>query len=134
MTIIVAVTVLWILYLRTIGHSEYTVPVLLTGPKFHSKIPSFSEVCVHGGDSSTSWIWGQRVVLDMVLGMVLDTKNSILESWQRPRFLILFTMTLYYKMRQLLHYKMQQSLFLLRNASLHCTGIKSAHGVCFQRL
>lgn len=61
MTIIVAVTVLWILYLRTIGHSEYTVPVLLTGPKFHSKIPSFSEVCVHGGDSSTSWIWGQRV-------------------------------------------------------------------------
>ena len=61
MTIIVAVTVLWILYVRTIGHSEYTVPVLLTGPKFHSKIPSFSEVCVHGGDSSTTWIWGQRV-------------------------------------------------------------------------
>ena len=68
------------------------------------------------------------------MSMVLDTKNSILESWQRPRFLILFTMTLYHKMRQLFHYKMQQSLFLLRNASLHCTGIKSAHGVCLQRL
>ena len=54
MTIIVAVTVLWILYVRTTGHPEYTVPVLLTGPKFHSKIPSFSEVCVHGGGSSTS--------------------------------------------------------------------------------
>ena len=61
MTIIVAVTVLWILYVRTIGHSEYTVPVLSTGPKFHSKIPSFSEVCVHGGGSCTTWIWGQRV-------------------------------------------------------------------------
>lgn len=68
------------------------------------------------------------------MSMVLDTKNSTLESWQRPRFLILFTMTLYHKMRQLFHYKMQQSLFLLRNASLHCTGIKSAHEVCFQRL
>ena len=40
---------------------------------------------------------GLRVIEDG-MSMVLDTKNYILESWQRPRFLILFTMPLYYKM------------------------------------